>query len=329
MKKKSSLLVVILNVLTLFGGLVVAQEYKYLKTVIAHRGASGYLPEHSLAGVALAHGMNPDYIEPDVVLTRDNKAIVLHDIHLETTTNVGKVFPNRKRSDGRYYAIDFDLAEIKSLELHERSKGNNDVAVFPDRFPVGKSSFQVPTLEEEIELVLGMNKSRGVNIGVYPEIKDPAFHKKEGKDITKIVLAILDKYKASNPELKIYLQCFDLDELERIKGERGDGLELIYLLNAKGVDQLVRANDSYLKALSQTVDGLGVSINGLLRNAKKAKTTITKLHELGLVVHAWTVRKDSLPSTYNSVEKLLQDLDELAVDGVFTDFSDIVVALIR
>src|SRR5262245_10445554 len=88
-----------------------ATDSSVKKIVIAHRGASGYLPEHTLEAAAMAHAMGADFIEQDVVLTKDDQAIVLHDIHLETVTNVAKTFPQRARPDGRYYAIDFTLSE--------------------------------------------------------------------------------------------------------------------------------------------------------------------------------------------------------------------------
>ena len=104
--------------------------------VIAHRGASGYLPEHTLPGVALAHGMGAHYIEQDVVLTKDNIPVVLHDHFLDTVTNVAEIFQNRKRKDGRYYAIDFTLEELRRLSVNERIDRNSKKAVFPDRFPI-------------------------------------------------------------------------------------------------------------------------------------------------------------------------------------------------
>ena len=84
-------------------------------SVIAHRGASGYVPEHTLEGVAMAHAMGVDYIEQDVVLTGDNALIVLHDLYLDAVTDVAARFPGRQRADGRHYAIDFSLEEIHSL----------------------------------------------------------------------------------------------------------------------------------------------------------------------------------------------------------------------
>src|SRR5688500_2812370 len=88
--------------------------------VIAHRGASGYLPEHTIAAKAYAHALGADYIEQDLVLSKDDVPVVLHDIHLDTVTDVAKRFTDRKRADGRYYALDFTLAELKQLRVTER-----------------------------------------------------------------------------------------------------------------------------------------------------------------------------------------------------------------
>ena len=129
------------------------------RVIIAHRGASAYLPEHTLEAYSYAHALDVDFIGPDVVLTKDNEAICIHDIHLETTTNVEQVFPQRKRSDGRWYAIDFTLKEIKTLLVHER-ENEEGKRVFPQRFSQRKSSFKVPTFREFIELIKGLNASR-------------------------------------------------------------------------------------------------------------------------------------------------------------------------
>ncbi len=127
------------------------------RIIIAHRGASGYLPEHTIACKAMAHAMGPDFLEQDVALTRDNRPIVIHDIFLDTISNAAELFPEKKRKDGRYYAIDFTLEEIKKLRLHERVDLNTGKAVYPERFPINAiTPFEIPTLEEEIEL-LGSN----------------------------------------------------------------------------------------------------------------------------------------------------------------------------
>ena len=140
-------------------------------SVIAHRGASGYLPEHTLPSFTLAHSFDVDYIEPDVVMTKDDKLIILHDIHLDTTTNVKEIFPKRSRDDGRFYAVDFSLKEIKILKVHERRRLESGRKYFPKRFESRSSLFIVPTLVEFIELIQGLNKTRNKKIGIYPEIK--------------------------------------------------------------------------------------------------------------------------------------------------------------
>ena len=104
------------------------------KVVIAHRGAPGYLPEHTLEGVAMAHAWGVDFVEPDVVLTKDNRAVILHAVHIDTTTNVANIYPKRKRQDGRYYAIDFTLKELKTLTVNERIDLRTGKQVFKMRF---------------------------------------------------------------------------------------------------------------------------------------------------------------------------------------------------
>src|SRR5206468_1815389 len=103
--------------------------------VIAHRGASGYLPEHTLVGKALAYGLGADYLEQDVVATRDAELVVLHDLHLDDVSDVAQRFPGRQRGDGLHYAIDFDLAEIQRLTLFERRTAGARTAKYPGRFP--------------------------------------------------------------------------------------------------------------------------------------------------------------------------------------------------
>ena len=94
------------------------------KLVIAHRGASGYLPEHTLAAKAMAYAQGADYIEQDLVMTKDGEIVVLHDHYLDTVTDVRHVFPERRRDDGRYYVIDFTLEEVKQLSVSERFKSD-------------------------------------------------------------------------------------------------------------------------------------------------------------------------------------------------------------
>ena len=129
---------------------------------IAHRGASGYLPEHTLPAYALAYGQGAHWIEPDVVLTGNDVPIALHDRTLGRTTDVATRFPDRHRDDGLYYAADFSYAEIARLRVVEPR---------PNRYPY--STFRVPALQDVLELVDGLNRTTGRNVGVYPELKHP------------------------------------------------------------------------------------------------------------------------------------------------------------
>ena len=207
-----------------------AQALDQEMVVIAHRGASGYLPEHTLPAKALAYGMGADYIEQDVVLSKDGVPVILHDIHIDTTTDVAKKFPDRKREDGRYYAIDFTLAELKTLNVTERFKADTGKQVYEDRFPGDFGMFKIPTLEEEIKLVQGLNHSTGRDVGIYPEIKDPAFHHAEGQDIAKTVITVMEQWGYNNPDSNAFVQCFDWAETKRIREELNYQGKLVQLL---------------------------------------------------------------------------------------------------
>jgi glycerophosphoryl diester phosphodiesterase len=307
--------------------------------VIAHRGASGYLPEHTIPAKVMAYAMGADYLEQDVVLTKDGVPIVCHDIHLDTVTDVAKRFPERKRADGRYYALDFTLAEIKQLAATERFDPRTGNAVFPSRFPVGKGAFQIPTLEEEIQVVQGLNKSTGRDVGIYPEIKEPAFHRKEGKDLSAIVLEVLGRYGYRTKADKAFVQCFDFDEVKRIRTELGYKGKLVQLLesgagagNTPVFDRLRTA--AGLAEVAKYADGIGPALPDVVTRGEdgawKPTTLVANAHAAGLVVHPYTFRADQmLPGIGSFEDQLKLFLVEVGVDGVFTDFTDRTVAFLR
>lgn len=293
------------------------------KIVIAHRGASGYLPEHTMESKAMAHAMNADYIEQDIVLSRDDVPIVIHDIYLEEVTDVALMYPERSREDGRFYVIDFSLDELLSLSVHERIDVSTKNAVFPNRFPLKKSKFKLHTLKDEIELIQGMNKSTGKNIGIYPEIKNPGFHQKHGKDISRIVLQVLKKYGYSKKSDACVLQCFDAKELQRIRQELDCDLFLTQLLEfPESLD--------HLEKYAGYADAIGPSIEQLLiasfaKSSQEKKDFIQRAHKLNLKVHAYTFRQDEHPNFENFEALLDFGFYEMELDGVFTDFPDAVV----
>lgn len=292
--------------------------------VIAHRGASGYLPEHTLEAKALAHGQGADFLEQDIVLTKDDVPVVLHDIHMETVSDVARVFPDRKRADGRYYAIDFTLAEIKRLRAHERTNPKTGKAAYPKRFPPGALLFEISTLEEELRFIQGLNRSTGRVAGIYPEIKQPVFHRKEGHDISRIVLPILRKFGYATKSDPCWLQCFEFDEVKRIRDELGWKGGIVYLMDAgKEVPES-------LAEIARHADGIGPSLGAIVSGKSKADRKVTDLvkgaHAVRLVVHPYTLRADDLPKWAGSMDDALQVLfGEAGVDGLFTDFPDQVV----
>ncbi len=305
------------------------------KLVIAHRGASGYLPEHTLAAKAMAYAMGADYMEQDLVMTKDNRVIVLHDHHLDQVTNVRNIFPDRKRSDGRYYVVDFTLAEIRTLSVLERFqvRGNRMEAVFPDRFPLGKSYFRIHTLEEEIELVQGLNHTTGRDTGIYPEIKSPGFHRKEGRDISRAVLNILKEYGYTKKTDNIFLQCFDAKELKHIHNnllpELDMDLKLVQLLDG-GEEYKPFFTKDGMKELAGFADAIGPSIHMIvLKDSTADNLKITPLvkaaRQAGLKVHPYTFRMDKnmIPAYAENYDDLLNlFLFRIGVDGLFTDFPD-------
>ncbi|MFK3707185.1 glycerophosphodiester phosphodiesterase [Klebsiella sp. NPDC088457] len=326
------------------------------KIVIAHRGASGYLPEHTLPAKAMAYAQGADYLEQDLVMTKDDRLVVLHDHYLDRVTDVAEKFPQRARQDGRFYAIDFTLAEIKSLRFSEgfEPKDGKHVQTFPGRFPMGKSDFRVHTFEEEIEFVQGLNHSTGKNIGIYPEIKAPWFHHQEGKDIAASVLQVLKKYGYTSKRDKVYLQCFDANELKRIKNElepkMGMNLNLVQLIAYTDWNETQQrqadgkwVNYSYdwmfkpgaMGQIAQYADGIGPDYHMLVAaQARPGEVALTNMvqeaHQQHLVVHPYTVRADQLPDYVTNVDQLFDLLyNKAGVDGLFSDFPDKAVQFLQ
>lgn len=300
--------------------------------IIAHRGASGYLPEHTLPAKALAYAMGADFLEQDVVASRDNALVVLHDIHLDRVTDVARAHPGRARADRRYYVRDFDLEELRSLKVWERMNADGS-AVYPDRFPPNSGNFRIHTLAEELELVAELNASTGKKAGIYPEIKRPDWHKQEGVDIAPRMLEILAEFGYRSRDDDVYVQCFDADELVRIRSELGSDLRLIQLIgdNSWGeaeTDYDVLRTKEGLERLAHTVDGIGPWLEHLYRvgpDGAESTGLVEAAHAAGMAVHPFTLRRDSLPDGFSSFEAVLTFvIDDLGADGMFTDFPDLV-----
>lgn len=300
--------------------------------IIAHRGASGYLPEHTLEAVAMAHAMGADFIEQDVVLSRDGAPVVLHDIHLDDVTDAEERFPDRKRDDGRWYALDFTLAELKTLRAHERVDRKTGRQVYPGRFPHDAGSFRIPTLEEELALIRGLNHSTGRSAGLYVELKQPAWHRKQGHDLSAVVLEVLRRHGFRTRADACWLQCFEWAEVQRLRTElRWEG-RLLWLTSGpkKDAPEDPRFTAAGLKELAAVADGIGPALGAVVEGKRGSPRHIAPwiahAKAAGLELHAWTLRTDELPAWATTPDDVLTAiLKEAHATGLFTDFPDIAV----
>lgn len=308
--------------------------------VIAHRGASGYLPEHTLAAKAMAHVMGANFIEQDVVLSRDGTAIVLHDIHLDSTTDVAQRFPGRARADGRFYAIDFDLQEIRQLRVHERTHvdaSGNGAAFFPQRFPAQPALFHVPTLAEEIDMLAGLDHSRGCRTGLYIELKSPNWHLREGLDLSSAILQVLEETGYWNRPDQVFLQCFDDQTLRQLRPQLKTPLPMIQLIGENNWGEDSEVDYDYLRTpeglsyVASYAQGIGpflphIYLGKTASGSARLSELVELAHARGLQVHPYTFRRDELPAGIESFAELLDIfIRQAGIDGLFTDFPDIVV----
>ncbi|MFT3996214.1 MAG: glycerophosphodiester phosphodiesterase [Asticcacaulis sp.] len=333
--------------------------------IIAHRGASGYRPEHTLASYDLAIGMGADYIEPDVVATRDGVLICRHEPMLSGTTDVADrpEFAARKRTiavDGMnitdFFASDFTLAEIKTLRAKQ---------AFAERDQSYNGRFEVPTLEEVIGLVRNHYKTTGKTVGLYIETKHPFLHRAAGLPLEERLIAVLDKAGLNTPQSPVFLQSFEADSLKRLKAL--SPLPRVQLLDGGNVDYAtgnVGASVPFdwaatgrkgiyadmltpegLKEVRSYADVIAPWKRYLLKAVATGpvtaqttdadcrivanRTLVEAAHAAGLKVHTWTLRNEAfrLAAEYKGDPKAeFIQLFEMGVDGVFTDFADTGVA---
>ncbi len=327
------------------------------KLIIAHRGASGYLPEHTLESKALAFAQGADYLEQDLAMSKDGRLIVIHDHFLDGLTDVAKKFPNRKREDGRYYVIDFTWDELQTLEMTENFSTDNGVQkqVYPGRFPLWASHFRLHTFEDEIEFIQGLEKSTGKKVGIYPEIKAPWFHHQNGKDIAKATLEVLKKYGYTKKTDLVYLQTFDYNELKRIKKELMPAMnmdvKLVQLIaytdwhetEEKGKDGKWINYDydwmfkkGAMKEIAKYADGVGPGWYMLIDEKTstlgnlKYTDMVEDIQTTKMENHPYTIRKDALPKFVKNIDEMYDALlNKSGATGLFTDFPDLGVKFVE
>jgi glycerophosphoryl diester phosphodiesterase len=299
--------------------------------IIAHRGASGYLPEHTAAAKSLAYGLGVDFVEQDVVATKDHELVVLHDIYLDDVSDVATRFAGKRREDGHFYVVDFTLSEIEALNLTERRIPGSDERRFAGRFPYDIGGLKVCRLVDEIRLIAGLNKATGRQVGLYPEIKDPAWHNAFGIDLTRL---LHDSLTASRATLSgpIFVQSFDATSIRRLKDELQTDLPLVQLLNREDADRLGEGGDA-LTELLEYADGVGLPYESLIEpavvNGRLCATELArKLGDTELLVHPYTMRRDQdPPGEIGYFEALAFLIHDLQVDALFCDHPDDALAV--
>jgi glycerophosphoryl diester phosphodiesterase len=295
---RSSLVISLLFVLALS---VQAQPRKIL---IAHRGASGLAPEHTVAAYKLAMEHKADFVEPDLGVTKDDVLVCLHDDTLERTTNIAEVFPNRAskvemRQPGPHWlALDFTLAELKRLDAGTWFK--------PEY-----AGQRVPTFQEMIELV----RSRP-GTGIYPELKSPELYKSRNIDQVKLFVDQVKKNGLEKPEslkvMPVIIQSFDEEAIRRVAKE----LPTIPRVFLTSRDEDV--TEARLKELKTFATGIAPEKRLVAAHPEMVKTA----HDLGLTVTCWTFRADEKTAFASVKDEMSNFLYTLGIDALFTNNPD-------
>jgi glycerophosphoryl diester phosphodiesterase len=286
--------------------------------VIAHRGASGYLPEHTLAGYELAIRMGADFIEPDLQITQDGALIAMHDDTLNRTTNVASLFTAR---NGGYKVADFTLAEVKTLTVLPTGTGKSSYAGFT---PSAANPFKVPTFQEVVGFAKTQSEAVGRSVGIYPEAKQADPVMEDG---------ILKTLSANNygPRSKVFIQSFSDTTLRSLRSKeiaQNNKMPLILLgVAVTGTDGIARmgvisgstVTQLSLQDVASFTEGIGVVIN--TPTYAVTKSFINQAHAAGLKVHGWTFAKaDAAPAAAEFRSHL-----EMGMDGMFANYPDLAV----
>jgi glycerophosphoryl diester phosphodiesterase len=296
--------------------------------IIGHRGASGHRPEHTLASYRLAAEMGADFVEPDLVSTKDGVLIARHENEISGTTDVAQRFPDRKTTktvDGQamtgWFTEDFTLAEIKTLRAKER------LAFRSHEFD---GRFEVPTFDEVLDLAQQLGRELGRPIGVYPETKHPTYFRGINLPLEEKLLASLDKHGWNRRDAPVFIQSFESGNLRELR--KKTGVRLVQLVSAAAA-----VDAAGLKDIAGYADAIGpekrliVPVGGD-GSLLPPTDLVTRAHAARLLVHVWTLRidKEFLPAGYHGrPEAEFEQFASLGVDGLFTDFPDVAARVLR
>ncbi|CAN5268212.1 glycerophosphodiester phosphodiesterase [soil metagenome] len=310
--------------------------------LIGHRGASGYRPEHTLACYELAIEQGVDFIEPDLVLTKDGIFVARHENDITGTTDVAAhpEFAARKATkliDGEshtgWFTEDFTLTELKTLRAKERLP-----ALRPDNAKYD-GQFAIPTLDEVIALAKRRSKDLHRTIGIYPETKHPSYFASIGLPMDDRLVAQLKRAGWSKPTDPVFIQSFEVENLRHI--HTLTGIRLIQLMSAEG-GPADHAAPSYaamttpegLREIARYAYGIGPGLEMIQKADNPPSTLVADAHAAGLRLHPWTFRAENVflipsfrtgatPAAHGRLSNEIALYLKLGVDGFFTDFPDI------
>jgi len=323
--------------------------------IIGHRGSAGYRPEHTLAAYELGARMGADYIEPDLVTTKDHVLVARHEPNITDTTDVAShpEFASRKTTktiDGvtqtGWFTDDFTLAELKTLRAKER---------LPDvrqRNTLYDGRYQVPTFQEVIDLVKRLDRELHRDIGIYPETKHPTYFRAEGLPLEELLVQTLNRNGLNRRGAKVFVQSFEISNLKALnKVLRVPLVQLLDSPDVKPGDVLAAggtttygdlATAAGLKGVAEYADGVGPFKDYIIpRDASGHSLAPTSFvadaHAAGLVVHPYTFRNENQflpledrrgtdPNAYGNAFAEDQRFFAAGVDGIFTDNPDTGVA---
>lgn len=289
--------------------------------VIAHRGASGHRPEHTLEAYALAIAMGADFIEPDLVSTRDGVLIVRHENELGGTTDVAAKYPSRRATkviDGDsvtgWFAEDLTVDEVRTLRAKER---------LSFRSHAYDGQFAVPTFEEVLVLADSAGRRRGRPVGVYPETKHPTYFRALGLPLEERLLSALQAHGLDRREAPVFIQSFESANLRALRPRTQ--VRLVQL-----VFDAAHVTPPALREIATYADAIGAHTRLIVAAHADAPATsvIRDAHAAGLLVHVWTLRSEAQFLAERYKGDPLAEVRELAifgVDGMFGDFPDVLL----
>ena len=305
--------------------------------IIAHRGASGHRPEHTLAAYALAVQMGADYIEPDLVSTKDGFLVARHENEIGGTTDVARKYPDRKTmkvvdgdSIAGWFTEDFTLAELQTLRAKER---------LSFRSHAYDGQLLIPTFDDILSLADSLGAARGRVVGVYPETKHPSYFRGIGLPLEPALLAALTAHSRNRRDGAVFIQSFEVGNLRALRSRTQ--VPLVFLLSGNDAppDRAaigdMRTGTAWvtpmgLKEIATFADAIGVDTRMIVGGDSAAvpTTLIRDAHRAGLQVHVWTLRPepDFLAKRYGGDPlREVRELQRLGVDGMFGDFPDLLV----